>query len=368
MQNRVIVRRRRNTIQNADRQRIVNCYENGDDFILLADQLQINRDTARSIIRTWMEKGTVNRATRGGALNTRTDQEMINCILAIVQEKPFTTLQNVNDELRIRLPNKPQICTTTISRHLENNFISVKIAGKDADVPYQRNTARTKLARFDYMTWLTNLPVNQKIIYVDETGFNVFTRRRQGRAPIGQRVWQENNNIRDANINIIIAISSEVGLVHFDIEQSTLTHDRYQNFVNQLVAIAAERIEGETTIVHDGARPHLNTIVPNDFQHRFNIRTLPPYSPMLNPVEQANSCFKAHISRALTEPALQVQLRDENNQRIGMGLNQRQWRARILVRLARNALETITHPKCINWCRRVDRYIPQSLAQADIHL
>lgn len=357
---------RRSLVSNTDRSRIVAAYENNEDFVALADSLNINRDTARSIVRVWMAEGRVERMAQGGARNVRVDEDMVATILQIARDEPFTTLTTIKDKLESRLPNKPTVHISTISRHLKNQLISLKIAGKDADVPHRRNTDATKETRFDYVTWLTTLTVNDSLIYVDECAINLFTRRTQGRAPIGQPVRQRVTGARMANVNLIMAINADLGLVHYDLRQQTINHTRYQEFINNLINVeAASRFQGTVHIVQDGARPHLNTEVPPQHAPRFQIRTLPPYSPFLNPVEQAHSCFKAAVSRSLTSLEIQHELANDSLRQVN-GFSQAAWRARILLRIANTALAEVTPAKCSNWCRRVDRFIPPSLSRQDI--
>ena len=218
--------RRRNTVSNQDRRRLVDTFESGEDFINLANQLGIHHDTARSIIRLWMAEGRVEARPRGGPRNIRVDGEMVAEIRRIARENPFTTLVQIQDRLQANLPDKPRIHTSTIARHLMNQLISLKIAGKDADVPHQRNTQDSKEKRFLYAQWLTHLPANVHLIYVDECGFNIYQRRRQGRAEIGQRVRRRINGPRGRNINLLMAISADHGLLYHELKQETLNHER----------------------------------------------------------------------------------------------------------------------------------------------
>ena len=105
---------------------------------------------------------------QGGPRNVRCDAEMVNAILEIAREEPFSTLTMIKDKLTNRLSNKPIVHISTISRHLENQLITLKIAGKDADVPHRRNTEETKESRYRHATWLTTHTVNDNIIYIDE--------------------------------------------------------------------------------------------------------------------------------------------------------------------------------------------------------
>ena len=81
---------RRRAVSNQDRQLLVDCLENGDDFIVLAEQLGIHTDTARSVIRVWMEDARVEAKPRGGARNKKVD-EMAEEVRRFARENPFTT-------------------------------------------------------------------------------------------------------------------------------------------------------------------------------------------------------------------------------------------------------------------------------------
>ena len=361
-------RRVRNSISNEDRKRIIDLHESGGDIIRLADHLGINRDTVRSIVRVWMEEGRVEKLPQGGRRHVKVDDEMRNEMLRLAREKPFTTLVEIQDGLLRNFPEK-HVHTSTIARHLRNNLISLKIAGKDADVPWKRNTPEAKESRFQHATWLSTLPVNHHVIYVDECGFNIYQRRTQGRAPIGQRVRREVGGERGRNVNVILAINDTHGLVAHSIEQKTLDHTRYQEFVDYLVGTLAQRFPPNEMvyIIHDGARPHLNTVIKPEYQMQFSIRTQPPYSPFLNPTEMAHSCFKADISRQLTEPTTQEELLDLANLRQQAGLTMAAWRGEILKRCARNALTQITQAKCANWFRHSLAFLPACLARQDIN-
>ena len=174
--------------------------------------------------------------------------------------------------------------------------------------------------------------------------------------------------MRGRNINVIVAISADFGVIRSSTLQETLNHERYQEFINELVRTAAPMFadHDQVHIIQDGARPHLHTTVEAEFAAQFDVQTLPPYSPFLNPVEQAHSCFKAAVGRQLVLPAIQEELTDVGNQRQAEGLNLEQWWVRILLRLTNDAMTEVAPVKCLNWCNRVHRYIPPSLAGLDI--
>ena len=97
---------------------------------------------------------------------------------------------------------------------------------------------------------------------------------------------------------LMLAISPSLGVIHCCLRQQTITRVTFQEYLNELIAKAANMLteEERCTIVFDGARPHLRMAVPDAFASRFALRILPPYSPMLNPTEQAHSCFSGCVN------------------------------------------------------------------------
>lgn len=354
---------RRNQVSNEDRGRLVDCFEAGEDWIELARRLRINKETARSIITVWVQDGRVEKRERGGALNRKMDDEMKDVLIQIIDSSPFDTLQSCNNKLRQRLPNKPQVSIATIARALEGALITTKIAGKDSDIPQQRNTPANIARRLEYAQFFTQLGVNDNLIYLDESGYNLFTRRTKGRARQGERVRRQVAGSRGRNVNFTVSISPVLGVVHHHLGQITVTRETFQRFLNELIEAAAVLIPDNERciIIFDGARPHLRMAVPEDHAHRFQLRILPPYSPMLNPTEQAHSCFKQAVKNKLANPAIQNELQDAGNLRQQEGLTLNDWRARILIRLGRQSMDEITVQKCQNWCGRVHRFIPGCL-------
>ncbi len=89
VQNKLMANRQRNIVPNRDRRRLVETFENGDDYLLLAAQMNINRHTARSVIRVWMDEARVDRLPMGGRRNgnLKVDDEMLQAILETVRER-----------------------------------------------------------------------------------------------------------------------------------------------------------------------------------------------------------------------------------------------------------------------------------------
>ena len=69
-------------------------------------------------------EGRVNERPRGGRNNVRVDNEIRDCINEILNENCLLTLQQINEELRRRLPTKPLVCDGTIGKTMDGMLIS----------------------------------------------------------------------------------------------------------------------------------------------------------------------------------------------------------------------------------------------------
>ena len=106
---------------------------------------------------------------------------MKKCLSDIVNENCILTLSQINQELRQRLPNKPEIHNRTVSRTLQIMQYRVKLArplpaGNRPDLIH---------TRYDYACWFMRHSVLNHCVFIDECGYNILTARNQGRARIG---------------------------------------------------------------------------------------------------------------------------------------------------------------------------------------
>ena len=115
--------------------------------------------------------------------------EMDASIRDIALTEPFTRLTNVQQQLLLQFLELP-VSISTIVRHLDGHCILIKIAAKDADVPFECNRPATVEQRGLYAQWLAGLEINERLIYVDKGGYNMYAHRTKGQA-LGDRVRRE---------------------------------------------------------------------------------------------------------------------------------------------------------------------------------
>lgn len=350
-------RGRYSTVSARDRERLIEAYEAGRDLSEVSHILGIKSSTVRSIITSYINTGERVARKRGGDHHRKVDQEMRTALQGIIDDDPLLTLRSINVHLRNRLPHKPLISLSCLANTLDKMLVTIKLV---RDQPAQRNSAEVLDARFYYATWF--LEQDSHVIYIDECGYNVWTRRSYGRSPRGTPAVRTIAKQRGCNVMCTLAISPTLGLLHSRLRVETITKERFQEFLNGLVEVACQHFnpEEKITIVFDNARPHSGATVPAQYAHRVELRHLPPYSPFLNPVEQAHSAFKATVKDRLSAPAMQKRC-DDMDVAEANGLSLHAHRSQILLEIGAASLPAITVDKCVAWCRHPYSYMQRSL-------
>ena len=277
--------RQRAKISDEDKTRIVAAFERGDDCMQLAEQLGIKRSTAYAIIRRSHQPPPAG--TWGGSRHKKVDEEMEAALTDIVGDHPTFTLDQIKRELRLRQPTKPTISRTTLVKALTGRLITMK---KLEDAPLERNRDETKEGRRRFADWLMNDGINrQELIFIDEAGINLYCARTRGRARRGERAVRVVNGRRGGNLTLCLCISNTRGLVLHELMEGGMTADKFVNIVNNVATSCAD----DCAIIFDNAPAHGRAASGRaETGDQQLIRPLPPYSPMLNIVEQAISTFK----------------------------------------------------------------------------
>ncbi|XP_072168667.1 uncharacterized protein [Diadema setosum] len=352
-------------IPQEDRERIIEAFEgNNLDYLELADTLGIKRSTARSIVATYLRTGRRNKLPRAGERNVKMDDEMRARLQHIVDNNPLATLEQMKRDLQAVFTQKPPVSVSTIARALDGMLITSKLA---EDVPDARNSPRILDMRVEYAQWFMAEGVVAHCVFIDETGYNIWTRRSFGRAPRGIPARRVVHGQRGRNCNVTFAVSSEVGLVHHTIASETVTRDTFEAFL----ATTAHECDNvfppneDVYLIYDNARPHVRAQLPDDASPRIHLKRLPPYSPFLNCVEMAHSAFKAAIKRDLARPELQQRLGDRGAAQEA-GVNLQEWRINLIQQAARRNTDAITQEKAIRWFNHTQTYLPRCLARQEI--
>lgn len=89
-------------------------------------------------------------------------------------------------------------------------------------------------------------------VYVDESGWNLYIRRRKGRSKRGQPAVVEIPNAKGKNVTLIAAISESVGMVEYEVRLGGTNRTIFADFLRRLVA----KLRGSHCIVMDNAAIH----------------------------------------------------------------------------------------------------------------
>ena len=213
----------------------------------------------------------------------------------MIEATPTVTLKSLNDALRITWPEKPPVCRSTLARALDGALITLK---KCDNIPHSRNSATVKDARLEYAHFMYETGLQQHRVYVDETGYNLYTKRTYGRAPQSERVIRTVGGQHGGNITLIAAISDVGGLIYHEIHTRSVTKEVFHDFMTSLGVIIAE--EDNIIVIMDNAPCHNDAAqcLPNH-----EVRYLPPHSPFLNPIENCFSVLKATLKHHLNSIA-----------------------------------------------------------------
>ncbi|KAG7168394.1 putative DDE superfamily endonuclease domain-containing protein 1 [Homarus americanus] len=212
----------------------------------------------------------------------------------LVEATPTITIRELNHTLRQTFPGKPHVCNMTVSRALDGELITLK---QVHNVSANRNSEEMKAARVAFAQYMYEDGIHQHCVYVDETGYNLYTCRTYGRAPWGQRVNRIVAGQRGSKVTLIAAISNLVGLFYYEIHVKSVTKEVFKNFMTSLDSVLGPEA---AVILMDNAPCHAG--IEQDFKDRV-IKKLPPHSPFLNPTENCFSVLKATVKRQLNNIA-----------------------------------------------------------------
>ena len=196
-----------------------------------------------------------------------------------------------------RLPEDLQVNRNVISKELKTHGYKRKRAKK---IPHERNTTRTIQLRKTFAIAVAPLP-DANLIFLDESGFNLHLGPLYGYTPPGITPSVEVPGNRGANISLLLAICP-THVVGFFARVGAVTGDDYKTFIEtQLLQQMGE--DRTPVLIMDNARIHHAVVVKEMLtEHQIENKYLPPYSPQLNPIEEAFSMIKARYRKLTPKP------------------------------------------------------------------
>ena len=224
----------------------------------------------------------------------------LNCSLT---QKQLTNLLNNHFGL--------SLSRSTLKRAMIRKGYTLKLV---KNVPFTKNNNETINERYDYCMWLSSVPprlIYTNLIFIDESGFNSSLKRKQGYNIKGYPAIDIPVAPKSSNVSIIGAMTGSNGIIHFEADIGKLNGARIIIFIQNLIEkiltdpnACGVDVNSPVYIVWDNAAIHkAREVRENCFSdkienlHGLNLehKFLPPYSPFLNPIEEAWSHSKFEI-------------------------------------------------------------------------
>ena len=331
--------------------RLCEAYTNGEDFVEIARILKVKRVTAYTIIS---RLNRVSSMSDGGHRYQKVDDEMRACAVDVISENPiYYTLQQINEELQRRLPEKPEASLKTLSNCLEGIAYTLKLSRA---VPSDRNRMDVKTDRQNYASWLMSEEVvNNLKVFVDEFGVNFHTKS-FGRSTRGTRAYRTVSGQAGANVTVCLGVCATHGLVFYEIYRGGMTIIRFSSFLehwcrNVITENAAHRLG---FVILDNAPAHRN--LENLDVELLNLKRLPKYSSLLI---QRRMPFRAGKQSSKSKH-LNVFIDISDEMRNSRTLNEYRFeKVRDILEISKGV---IIPEKCRAWENNVLTYLPRCLA------
>ena len=195
----------RNRISHKNRERFVRAFEApGQDYFVIAGNLDVNQSTAPGIIGRYLRKNRVGGRPRGWQNHVKVNEEMRRYLEAILNENCTVTLTAINAELQRRLPDKPYVSDRTILKHLEGMLFTLKLLHR---VTAERNRQNVVECRHENAHWFLEEANLHHTVFIDKCGYNIWTAKSRGCLRRRDRAFGQVCGQKGRNVTICLAIS-----------------------------------------------------------------------------------------------------------------------------------------------------------------
>jgi len=208
-------------------------------------------------------------------------------LMQVVQEDPSLTQVGMKCKLLDLGINNS---VSKISRNLKKLSITRKRLKKKSaktlthDVINQRKTFARELKLYS----------NSRLIYLDESGFNLHSRAFYGYSPVNSDAHAIVPANRGRNISLIALLSVDQ-IKHYKLIDGAYNTVKLREFLED--SWNTQKIKSTDILLMDNVRFHHSSDVKEWCEEKnIIIKYLPPYSPDLNPIENVFSTIKTRYS------------------------------------------------------------------------
>ena len=211
--------------------------------------------------------------SKNGAIVVKKEERIVRDLVEWLENDPHLTLKQLQE--RIAEDYFLNICVNTVKNWLEGELISLKNVRCH---PGTMNGNNNKRFRSIYVENIMRDRANgRNLVWVDDTNFNLYCRRKKGRSKIGCRAIVIQTASKGDNLHCIGAKTSS-RLVKFDSRRASFTSESCKAWMRELINTCTEEGIEKPTIIIDNAPAHSNveTILgPNE---DVKITRLAPYA------------------------------------------------------------------------------------------
>ncbi|GLB45137.1 hypothetical protein LshimejAT787_2000450 [Lyophyllum shimeji] len=219
----------------------------------------------------------------------RTD---VDFIYHLLQRRHCMYLNELQEELATQrglFASIPTLLRTLRRLHFSNKSVSA------------RALERNDLQRSAFMNRIADeVPDPEMLMFIDEAARNRHTSgRRKGWSLIGRRCVQRRCFVRGQRYSILPVLTLD-GIIAHDVIQGSVTSESFVQFLREFVVPLTNPYPGpRSVLILDNCSIHHAEEVRQLMEDEASCRLifLPPYSPDLNPIEQAFSAIKAYLRR-----------------------------------------------------------------------
>jgi transposase len=303
--------------------------------------------TVKGVVTKSMRTGDMDdaRISNGSRPKLSVDNRIFLC--QEIMANPASTQKNLSESLSDRYDIS--VHQSTISRAFKHDQITIKAL---SEVPCARNSVQVLQLRKNFAEWwighvginenpVFNHQFEQRLVYVDECGFNVNIHRKRGWSLKGDRACISTASNRGGNISCFATLSPSHGF-WLTSRYGAFNHMTFLSELQCYVDSRAGNIpEGGLIFLMDNVPFHHSQVIREFIEETGNtLIFVPPYSPFLNSIENAFSKLKTCVSSRLSRDG-----------RFSTGLSD----------IISNCARDITIDNCRAYHRNVFSYIPRCL-------
>ena len=266
-----------------------------------ARMFNVSPNTVFLLKKRWEQDGTLEprRGPVGAPRAISPEGEMY--LQLLLSEQPDLTLEALCD--RYAENYGVQVSVSTMHNTLKRLGITRK---RKAFYDPHRDTLQSRAEVESYQAQIKMVPMEQRC-YLDETGSTLNMTLPYGRSPCGERVYEAKPTAPGIRVNTL-ALLSETGLEAPFSFRGPLNTERFLVYLETFVV--PRWTSGETLILDRHPVHKAKAVQAYLNEKGIPFILLPPYSPELNPIEEAFSEFKQFIKKqkARTVEALMAAL------------------------------------------------------------